>query len=169
MNSLNVLAEVGAYYTARLAEFGPTPRGVDWNSSESQHLRFAQLIRLCDLDRPDVIGDYGCGYASLLVYLRGRGFAGEYRGFDIAANMVETARSRPAADGKSRFATAEAVLQGSAFVPASGIFHVKLQTPVTDWEEYVRVTLDRIAAHAGRGFLQRVDQLLRPEKRAPDL
>ncbi|MFO0926419.1 MAG: methyltransferase domain-containing protein [Gemmataceae bacterium] len=148
----SVLAQVGAYYTARLSEHGPTPRGVDWNGAESQQLRFDQLLRACDLERPDVIGDYGCGYGALLDWLRERGFAGEFRGFDIAADMVAAAAARHAGDGRARFAAAETVLAGCDVVLASGIFNVRLSTPVADWEAYVRTTLDRIAGLAGRGF-----------------
>ena len=32
----DILKEVAAYYSARLAEYGETPRGVDWNGAESQ-------------------------------------------------------------------------------------------------------------------------------------
>lgn len=37
---------VGRYYEGRLNQFGPTPRGVDWNSAESQALRFDKLLDL---------------------------------------------------------------------------------------------------------------------------
>jgi SAM-dependent methyltransferase len=170
MNHSSVLAEVSAYYSARLTEHGATPRGVDWNSAESQHLRFDQLVHICDLSKPDSIGDYGCGYAAMLDYLRLRGFPGAYRGFDIAANMIDTARARHAADSKATFSTSEEILEGCDHVIASGIFNVKLTTPIPDWEAYVRVTLDRIAACAQRGFSFNVlTGYSDPEKRRPDL
>ena len=46
MSSSGVLAEVRNYYSGRLQEHGPTPRGVDWNSVESQVLRFDQLLKV---------------------------------------------------------------------------------------------------------------------------
>lgn len=170
MNNSHVLAEVSAYYSARLAEHGPTPRGVDWNSPESQTLRFDQLARVCDLSSHEVIGDYGCGYGAMLDYLRGRGFAGTFRGFDIAANMVQTARDHHAADSHAIFGTEEEVLAGCDHVLASGIFNVKLKTPLPDWEAYVRMTLDRIASRARKGFAFNVlTSYSDPEKRRPDL
>jgi hypothetical protein len=170
MNSSHVLAEVSAYYSARLAEHGPTPRGVDWNSAESQRLRFEQLAGVCDLPGAGVIGDYGCGYGALLDYLRSRGFAGPYRGFDVAAKMVEAARARHAGDAGASFSADEEVLEGADFVLASGIFNVKLTTPTGDWEAYLRVTLDRVAARARRGFAFNVlTGYSDPEKRRPDL
>lgn len=170
MNNSHVLAEVSAYYSARLAEHGPTPRGVDWNSSESQHLRFDQLVRVCDLPSTASLGDYGSGYGAMLDYLRGRGFAGEFRGYDIAANMVSTAQARFAGDGRARFSSSEDVLEGTDYLFASGIFNVRLSTPVADWEAYLRVTLDRIAARARKGFAFNVlTSYSDPEKRRADL
>ena len=46
-----ILQTVGQYYAERLREFGPTPRGVDWSSAESQALRFRQLITLVEPGR----------------------------------------------------------------------------------------------------------------------
>lgn len=151
MNTSSVLAAVGAYYSARLAEMGPTPR-VYCHSAESEHLRFEQLLKLCDLARTGSLGDYGCGYGSLLEYLRHHAFAGEYRGFDFAKTMVEAARAQYGGDARARFGADEAALAGCDYVLASGIFNVKLQTPVADWEAHIRATLDRVAALAARGF-----------------
>lgn len=170
MNRCDLLAEVGAYYTTCLAQFGATPRGVDWNSAESQCLRFEQLLCRCDLARLCVLGDYGCGYAALLDFLLERGFAGEYRGFDIATRMIDTAYARHIGDARARFSTDEAVLQGSDFILASGIFNVKLQTPQPDWEACMEATLDRIAGHARGGFaFNMLTAYSDPEKRRPDL
>ena len=43
-----LLRQTEAYYTARVREHGATARGVDWNSPESQALRFQQLLRIVD-------------------------------------------------------------------------------------------------------------------------
>lgn len=170
MSNSRVLAEVGAYYSARLSEYGPTPRGVDWNGAESQELRFAQLARLLDPARPDSVGDYGCGYGAMLDHLRGLGWSGAFRGYDIAPAMVEAARARHAADRDARFATDEAVLDGCDYLLASGIFNVKLTTPLPEWEAYIDATLDRLAARARRGFAFNVlTSYSDPEKRRDHL
>ena len=44
--STGLLHEIANYYTQKLAEHGTTSRGVDWNSAESQVLRFEQLARI---------------------------------------------------------------------------------------------------------------------------
>src|SRR5262245_35351649 len=108
MTTAHVLPDVRAYYTRRLAEHGLTPRGVDWNSAESQALRFEQLLAVCRGDRAASLGDYGCGYGAMLEHVRAAGYTGAFRGYDIAPAMVEAARSRFGADGT--FGTDEAVL-----------------------------------------------------------
>ena len=41
MKSNKILSQVSDYYSAKLAEHGNTPAGVDWNGTEGQHLRFS--------------------------------------------------------------------------------------------------------------------------------
>jgi hypothetical protein len=147
----NPLSAVRDYYTRRLAEHGPTPRGVDWNGVESQEIRFRQLTKLCDAPGRLTLGDYGCGYGALLDFARAGGFAGEYRGYDVAPAMVNAARSR-FADPAARFGSEESILDGCDVVVASGIFNVKLEAPLPEWEAYVLRTIDRLAALARRGF-----------------
>ena len=53
MAEAGILAGVTAYYAGKLREFGATPRGVDWNSAESQQLRFRQLSHRT-VHRPNV-------------------------------------------------------------------------------------------------------------------
>ena len=66
----DLLDTVSRYYTGRLDEHGPTARGVDWNSVQSQQTRFDQLLRVCDPQWSRTIGDFGCGYGALLSHLR---------------------------------------------------------------------------------------------------
>src|SRR5438874_586685 len=137
MNASDLLTAVATYYTGRLREHGTTPRGVDWNSTESQERRFEQLLRVCDPSEPVVLGDYGCGYGALYAHLLNAGFDGGYRGFDIAPAMLEAARLRFDGDARPRFGMNEDVLADANYVIASGVFNVKLQTPTADWEAYV--------------------------------
>jgi SAM-dependent methyltransferase len=153
----NLLQSVERYYSARLAEHGATPRGVDWNSPESQAMRFDQLAKLWDEDgvrEIDVI-DYGCGYGALVDYLSERGVAVRYQGFDISDAMVREAQSRVEATGASarpRFTTDSTRLEKAEYVIASGIFNVKLTTDDSAWQRYMQRTIDGLAALATRGF-----------------
>jgi hypothetical protein len=53
-----ILTGVERYYSGRFAEHGPDCATGDWNSEESQGLRFEQLLRvLDDSSRPFSLND----------------------------------------------------------------------------------------------------------------
>ena len=66
------LAEIAQYYSDKLAEFGETPLGVDWNGEEGQKLRFAQLSKVIRPSAVFSINDLGCGYGALRDFLAER-------------------------------------------------------------------------------------------------
>ena len=141
------------YYSLKLAEHGPTSRGVDWNGEESQTLRFAQLAKLIDRSDPFSVNDLGCGYGAFFAYLSERFRNVIYRGVDVSAEMVQS--------GKARFADASRCeLFGAAVVPAetsdygfaSGIFNVRLEREDDEWWKYLEDTLDAIDRTSSRGF-----------------
>jgi len=151
MGEAELLARVEAYYSEALREHGPTARGVDWNSEESQRLRFEQLARLLPAEGPFSVADYGCGYGALVGFLRERGGAFTYRGYDVSSSMVAAARRLWAGEPACAFVEREEDLGLSEYVVASGIFNVKLETGEEEWSAYVLATLRRMAALASRG------------------
>jgi SAM-dependent methyltransferase len=149
----DILRTVGRYYAERLHQFGPTPQGVDWNSAESQAMRFDRLLELVEGAPPEAsLLDVGCGYGALLDALRARGLAFEYRGFDISPDMIAAARARHAADCRCAFTADADALRPATYAVASGIFNVKLHHAVADWRHYVRATLHSLDAAGERGF-----------------
>jgi SAM-dependent methyltransferase len=168
-----VLGNVGRYYSGKLREHGDSPRGVDWNSEESQQLRFEQLLRVIDPDdeHPSVL-DYGCGYGALIGALTERlgdgGFT--YVGHDIAPDMLEAARLRVSEGAECRFIGDADALAPADYVVASGIFNVKLDTLEDLWAEYVDATIERLDALSTRGFaFNMLTSYGDAEKRRPDL
>ena len=151
MSFESIKGKVGDYYSGRVREHGSSARGVDWNSEESQVLRFTQLARvLPDSGRFSVV-DFGCGYGALVPFLTARGLDFEYQGFDISEEMIKRARQEHG-DDRLRFTTSEAELEPADFTLASGIFNVRLDTKGEDWTRYVLHTtavLDRLGK---RGF-----------------
>jgi Methyltransferase domain len=147
-----ILTSVQRYYDAKIETYGPTAQGVDWNSTESQRLRFEQLLKLCDRDGPFVINDYGCGYGALVDYLSEQGYSFSYRGFDISPQMVAKARDLQRAKGNVVFVSDEALLTQADYTVASGIFNVKLRTPAAEWEQFVLQTVDKLNRLSSRGF-----------------
>lgn len=153
MSADSLLERVERYYSGRFAEHGPTPSGVDWNSPESQELRFAQLLRVCEgAPQPFSINDYGCGYGALYSYLERHGHDVRYRGFDISEPMLEHARREYERPQHVTFVDEEADLEPADYTVASGIFNVKLDVPEDEWADYVLRTLDTMARLSRRGF-----------------
>lgn len=147
-----LLASVERYYTGKLRDHGATARGVDWNSAESQALRFERLLEVCPAGAFFSINDVGCGYGALADYLMDRGSAFEYRGYDISAAMVEEARRRHAGSALCRFTNVESELRRADYSVASGIFNVKLDATDAEWRRYVEATIARLADLSARGF-----------------
>jgi SAM-dependent methyltransferase len=138
-----VCTQVEAYYAAKLATHGATPRGVDWSCTETQWLRFAQLVRICPADKPFSLIDLGCGYGALATFLaEHRSVANvEYLGLDLSSEMVRRGRRRYAGNPRVRFAVGRNVSQPSDYVVASGIMNVTLGFPLSTWERFISTML----------------------------
>jgi SAM-dependent methyltransferase len=149
----DVLLKVERYYTDKFVSHGAVARGVDWNSPESQELRFVQLLR-CVRDRssPYSLIDYGCGYGALADYLLRNGDSVDYVGIDLSRPMIEDARHRFAGVERVEFRMHPAALEPADYVVASGIFNLKFDYDETSWRAYVLGTIERIASLARRGF-----------------
>src|ERR1700730_3876102 len=123
--------QVEKYYAGQVAAHGPTALGVDWNSAESQRLRFAQLVKVIDHSEPFTINDYGCGYGALVDYLEENKFVFDYCGFEISPVMVSEARQAHSS-ARVMFVNQEADLRPADYTVASGIFNVRLETPAEE-------------------------------------
>jgi len=152
MSINDIQKNVSEYYTEKLRAYGPVAKGVDWNSPESQMLRFRQLLKVCNGTDSFSINDYGCGYGALIEYMITCGYAFKYRGYDLSEEMVEKARKLHENIDHCEFFTNNSSLETSDFTIASGIFNVKLQIKEDEWEDYILVTLRRIAELSKRGF-----------------
>lgn len=151
MSTLELLRQTRQYYDGKLAEHGPTARGVDWNSEESQRLRFRELVRLVENDPDASVLDYGCGYGALRAYLRERGHRGPYIGFDISERMIDAACAG-GSDGRSQFLSDRDALERVDYTLASGIFNVKQTASDEQWKEYVLETIADLSRMSRRGF-----------------
>lgn len=149
MRHEGIIDKVGRYYSERIREFGPTPRGVDWNSEESQNLRFTQLARVLG-DGPYSVVDFGCGYGAFVGFLEARGNRFTYAGFDISREMVGKAAELHGRSG--RFTSSAAELEPADFAVASGVFNVKLDTGDEEWTDYALDTLGILDRLGRRGF-----------------
>jgi SAM-dependent methyltransferase len=147
-----VLEAVRRYYSEKIAQHGPTAKGVDWRDEASQELRFEQLLKVVDLGRPFTINDFGCGYGALASYLEQRDADFRYAGFDISEEQLAQARELVGDSERCRFVATEEELEPADYTVASGIFNVRLDASVEEWERHAQETLARLDALSERGF-----------------
>jgi SAM-dependent methyltransferase len=167
IESDEIRSRVDQYYSGKFAEHGASHWGVDWNSTESQELRFEQLLRVVDVSRRFSINDYGCGYGALAGYLEAKGCDFSYAGFDLSPDMVAHASERYPSH---RFTTDPAALEPADYTVASGIFNVKVGVDDERWDAYVLETLDALARLSTGGFaFNMLTSYSDPEYMRPDL
>jgi hypothetical protein len=152
MTNRAALERVEEYYTARLAAHGPQPGGVDWNSTESQVLRFVQLLRLLPPGAGVSLVDYGCGYGGLADHLVAQGVSFRYQGYDISRAMIDEACKLHAHLPNCRFTSDRSALETADYALASGVFNVRLTTPEEEWAGYVLQTLGELDELGRQGF-----------------
>jgi SAM-dependent methyltransferase len=143
---------VREYYGERVQTFGATAKGVDWNSPESQRLRFVQLLKLFDPGRSFSLNDYGCGYGALAAYLKDGDSSFSYCGFDICLPMISRAKELYGRIDRVDFVSEEQAMTPADYTVASGVFNVRLDTSTPEWETYVLHNLGVLNALSLRGF-----------------
>lgn len=148
----NLLHKISEYYSKKIEQFGCTPNGVDWNSLESQIIRFNQLLKICEKEDTFSLGDFGCGYGALANYLADKNKLIKYHGFDISKLMIENATSQNAHFSFASFSTNIQNLNSKDFIIASGIFNVQMETSNEDWLSYMKNTLNQINDFSIKGF-----------------
>ena len=147
-----ILSQTKQYYDKKLGAYGPTPKGVDWNSEASQELRFEQLLKVCDTSNPFTLNDYGCGYGALAAYMTEQDYRFEYNGFDLSVQMIDAARKEYGDFEHCVFSSDEGHLGVADYTVASGIFNVKQQTNLEQWQGYVLNILGKMAELSKKGL-----------------
>ncbi|MBT3636931.1 MAG: class I SAM-dependent methyltransferase [Opitutae bacterium] len=147
-----MLGDVAAYYSAKLKMHGDTPSGVDWNSKESQVLRFQQLGKIISPQKKRFsLADLGCGYGALYEYLV-QTYNFSYLGVDICKSMIQVAENRHQGKFGVRFVFAPEPDMQCDYCVASGIFNVRLDNSDDDWFDYLSDTLRALDKFSLKGF-----------------
>ena len=147
-----ILDSVNNYYTEKVKEHGVTPKGVDWNSTESQELRFEQLCKVITQKSEFSLLDYGCGYGALLDYTKKLNRQLKYTGFDISQEMIAHAVQQHADATNANWNTKLSDTDTFDYTIASGIFNVRLNTDDANWITYIEDTLITMNKLSIKGF-----------------
>jgi len=146
-------SKVGQYYKEKICKFGIDSKGVDWKDEHSQKLRFQQLLKIVDADKPATINDLGCGYGALFLYLIRETpiKVDRYYGYDICPEMLVNARNL-ISDERASFVESDRILFDADYSLCSGIFNVKLDIELPAWEEFILDTLSNMNEKSLSGF-----------------
>ncbi len=144
-----ILDDVDNYYTRKIKQFGPNNLGVDWNSEQSQYLRFEQLAKIINVPADFSICDFGCGYGAFYEYLSQQYADFNYLGLDISALMLEHAKKM---HPQGNYLLSSKIPQQVDFVVASGIFNLSLTHDKNSWSDYLRNVLDHFNQQSKCGF-----------------
>lgn len=152
LSTSEILDEVASYYSEKLAQHGETPLGVDWNSEESQTLRFEQLCKIITVTESFTLNDLGCGYGALFEFLANKYQAFSYLGIDIAEGMIQAAMKRYQANTQARFVVSAEPDNLADYGVASGIFNVRLGRSDAEWRGYLEGMLNVLDRTSRLGF-----------------
>lgn len=168
------IQQIGDYFRNKFEKFGPTPQGEDWNSVESQEIRFNQLTKVIDGSHRYSIIDYGCGYGALYDYLQRVGHRFTYQGYDIVKEVIKSAQDLHSKNSDCDFTFHENDLNPADYVVESGIFNIKMEAKESEWASHVIKTLERMNSLSLRGmafnFLTKYSdpEFMRPDLYYPD-
>jgi SAM-dependent methyltransferase len=169
MSKVPNLEHVKSYFDKRIQQHGASPRGSDWNSEESQNVRFDQLLKVVEAQSFSLL-DYGCGYGALADYLVTKGLEVDYYGYDILESAIEAARQVYANQPRRSFFTDKSELPVCDYTVASGIFNFRGEQSFEDWTEYVIGALNEFNQLSRRGFASNfLTKYSDAEKMRPDL
>lgn len=151
MSDVPGLEHVKSYFGKRIEQHGASPRGVDWNSDESQKTRFDQLLKVVEMSSFSIL-DYGCGYGALADYMEQKGFHAQYYGFDILESAIEIAQRTQNGKPNRTFFTNDGELPVCDYLVASGVFNVRGDQSSETWTNYVIDYLHRFNDLSRKGF-----------------
>jgi SAM-dependent methyltransferase len=149
--TVNITSQVKNYYKRKITTFGSTPLGVDWSTESSQYQRFDRLLRYMPLTEGDSILDFGCGYGALVDYLKSRNIFPKYTGLDLVTEMLEVAAIRNP-EHATNFISELPPNGIWDYVTMSGVFNVKGETSIDEWEDYLIQTLNSVIPLAEKGI-----------------
>ena len=146
----NFYKDIANYYSEKILKYGCTPKGVDWNSEESQLIRFKQLSKIIEIDRATV-NDIGCGYGKYAEYLIKNKKKIHYKGYDFSKEMIKQALKKYPGNEFYHITNLDEVTSVEYSV-SSGIFNVKMNNSDTKWLQYILDTLKKINSKSEKGF-----------------
>lgn len=146
------LNKAASYYADKLQQYGPTAKGVDWNSETAQKIRFEILQKIIDPVKSFSLIDYGCGYGALYDYLTKQNLNFHYFGLDIQPQLIEAAAHLHATQTNCSFKLCNESTEIVDYVLSSGVFTLKFDCSEPEWQEYILSLLHSLNQMSSKGF-----------------
>jgi SAM-dependent methyltransferase len=164
------LNKVNNYFAEKIKTFGPTPQGVDYNSAESQEVRFFQLTKVLETNRKYSLLDFGSGYGALYDYLLRLGHKLHYFGYDISEAMIEKGRELHQENVDCLYTCNIDEIPPVDYSVASGTFNMKLDIGNDEWTRIVIDSLNNMDKLSLKGIaFNMLTKYSDPEKMRSDL
>ena len=150
MSSVPGLEQIKSYFGKRIEQHGASPRGVDWNSDESQNIRFDQLLKIVELHlfRSLIM-------AAVMARWQITWNKKVFRRITMASifwRAVEIARQTHSGKPHCAFFTDTDQLPLCDYSVASGMFNVRCEQSFKSWTKYVVNSLHRFNDLSRKGF-----------------
>jgi SAM-dependent methyltransferase len=122
-----------AYFEELLAQHGPNYKALDWNSAESQRLRYKILKEIFIYGKKAAgisVLDVGCGLGDLYGFFKAEGTLHRnritYSGCDISPKLIEAARKKyPDAKFEVKDVLEDRYMAKADYIFCSGIFSIR--------------------------------------------
>ena len=164
------LSKVKKYFSERLNEHGPVHLGVDWNSVESQELRFSQVLKVIDPGQRYSVLDFGSGYGGMYDFLVRLGHQIHYVGYDIAEAMTAKGRELHPNNPDCWFTNSLEEIPILDYAVVSGTFNIKLEADFESWTQVILDSLNQMNALASKGLaFNMLTQYSDADRMRPDL
>ncbi|MFA6431409.1 MAG: class I SAM-dependent methyltransferase [Candidatus Margulisiibacteriota bacterium] len=146
------------YFESLFDEHGNSYKALDWNSPDSQKLRFKIMKELFNYGKKAsciTLLDVGCGFGDLYGYLKSDGSLSRHRinysGCDISPKIIQTAKKKyPDAKFEVKNILEDRHTPKYDYIICSGIFNIR-SAEIDDHLAYVKEMIFRVSELATYG------------------
>jgi len=147
------ITKVEKLYSDNIDKFGITSKSVGWPDEKAQSLRFKKLLAVIE-NKDDLISvnDLGCGYGEQFKYMVENGYnLKHFWGCDISQKMIDAAK-KYITSKNTEFVLSDKLSDKADYSFTSGIFNVKFEESIVNWEKYIEQTLIHLNEFSIKGF-----------------
>tara|TARA_Y100000991_G_C21920166_1_gene326157 strand:- start:456 stop:1091 length:636 start_codon:yes stop_codon:yes gene_type:complete len=146
-------------YNRNVKKFGYTPRGLFWNSKDSQFKRFKIIAKLIEENinhKTTRIADVGCGYGDLLTYFqKDLKVKFHYEGYDINKHFIKLCKKK---HKNGNFFVSDSPNDVCDFSIMNGTYNFAVYESLKLWEKYIEYNLKKCFRKSEKGIIFSLQQ-----------